>query len=73
MFSQYEVHFQASLEQISEDLYNSLQTQREHDPDLQKVIAKELIIMSIFTKRAQQTKMMLGEASVPFLIPVAGQ
>ena len=30
-------------------------------------------VMSIFTKRAQPAKMMLGEASSPFFIPVAGQ
>ena len=30
-------------------------------------------VMSIFTKRAQPAKLMLGEASSPFFIPVAGQ
>ena len=30
-------------------------------------------VMSIFTKRAQPAKMMLGEATSTFCIPVAGQ
>ena len=30
-------------------------------------------VMSIFTKRAPPAKMMLGEASSPLIIPVAGQ
>ena len=30
-------------------------------------------VMSIFTKRAQPTKMMLGEASLEFCIPATGQ
>ena len=30
-------------------------------------------VMSIFIKRARPAKMMLGEASSPFCIPVAGQ
>ena len=36
-------------------------------------IQSGLRVMSIFTKRARPAKMMLGEASSHFFIPVAGQ